>query len=752
MYAYLFLLCFTFFNFAYSLDPAWNNLKQYGCLVVIPDGEAGFVCAPQEFQDAENRRLRFQNKKNECDSYGKNTVEISDGEFDCENAEMSSSTNFNGEYGGRKRRSSFQMDPYENKADADPRVVVGDDIEISGSQNSYSQCPGTSTDSLSCFLTSAGNDGYVSAGQLLDLVDSSFPSYSSTRKAQLKSQLEAIDYMERFGGDISSSLQDQSFVSEMSQCEKDKQSAKTCCSNGEACLTGSQKSTGFMNQFFGAASATAMNSQMGAYEACNTMQKLSVGGSAATLALNTMCKNEVNNCSQSCGNVYKISKQLDADLNYKTANGDSVCETLSKVRGALAEHFDVESFKQTCNQGLQTVASTQTMNSAVCQDFEQSNWQQASLALQQLAQSEIAARNCKVLVKGQNVATTGASVPFNGNCADAAHYYDAVCVQCRADSKLPQCAGLTGIPNVHRTDRNLSSNVVYRPQENAPTDSTFGLSAPIDFENQDSPDTDDPKQIAASSNLGLVQGGGGQGASGGPGVGGMNDSGGVSNPNQSSGALSSKYGTLNTNLLQGFRSGGGFKSYYGGQIGDNAINKTRRMVANVFNRLQKFKGDKKDFPYRKYLPPGSRYAVTDLSDKRSVIIDQVSQHGGLDDINREVAAIEERQLEYGYRFMQWVGLSLGVTGPTALSFSEWLEDLYNREYYYRGDLRKGYAIASEWFLYIFAVACFFIGLIYFIKSHRDEKRAILAFCEQQKQLKQKKSFDQNDDWDAKTVV
>ena len=38
-----------------------------------------------------------------------------------------------------------------------------------------------------------------------------------------------------------------------------------------------------------------------------------------------------------------------------------------------------------------------------------------------------------------------------------------------------------------------------------------------------------PKQIAASSNLGLVQGGGGQGASGGPGVGGMNDSGGVSN-------------------------------------------------------------------------------------------------------------------------------------------------------------------------------------------------------------------------------
>ena len=82
------MLCFTFFNFAYSLDPSWNNLKQYGCLVGIPDGEAGFVCAPQEFQGAENRRLRFQNKKNECDSYGKNTVEISDGEFDCENAEQ----------------------------------------------------------------------------------------------------------------------------------------------------------------------------------------------------------------------------------------------------------------------------------------------------------------------------------------------------------------------------------------------------------------------------------------------------------------------------------------------------------------------------------------------------------------------------------------------------------------------------------------------------------------------------------------
>ena len=44
---------------------------------------------------AENRRLRFQNKKNECDSYGKkNTVEISDGEFDCENGATNLVINF----------------------------------------------------------------------------------------------------------------------------------------------------------------------------------------------------------------------------------------------------------------------------------------------------------------------------------------------------------------------------------------------------------------------------------------------------------------------------------------------------------------------------------------------------------------------------------------------------------------------------------------------------------------------------------
>ena len=62
-------------------------------------------------------------------------------------------------------------------------------------------------------------------------------------------------------------------------------------------------------------------------------------------------------------------------------------------------------------------------------------------------------------------------------------------------------------------------------------------------------------------------------------------------------------------------------------------------------------------------------------------------------------------------------------------------------------LRKGYAIASEWFYIFSLLPVFFIGLIYFIKVI-ETKKAILAFCEQQKQLK-KKSFDQNDDWDAK---
>ena len=50
---------------------------------------------------------------------------------------------------------------------------------------------------------------------------------------------------------------------------------------------------------------------------------------------------------------------------------------------------------KTCEKGSQTVASTQGMNQAICEDYEQSNWQQSTVALQQLAQSEIAARNCK---------------------------------------------------------------------------------------------------------------------------------------------------------------------------------------------------------------------------------------------------------------------------------------------------------------------------------------------------------------------
>ena len=74
------------------------------------------------------------------------------------------------------------------------------------------------------------------------------------------------------------------------------------------------------------------------------------------------------------------------------------------------------------------MASTQGMNQAICEDYEQSNWQQSTTAIQQLAQSEIAARNCKNLVKGQSVASTNSSAPFNGNCMDPAHYYNSACV------------------------------------------------------------------------------------------------------------------------------------------------------------------------------------------------------------------------------------------------------------------------------------------------------------------------------------
>ena len=94
------------------------------------------------------------------------------------------------------------------------------------------------------------------------------------------------------------------------------------------------------------------------------------------------------------------------------------------------------------------------MNQAICEDYEQSNWQQSTAALQQLAQSEIAARNCKKLVKGESVATTNASTPFNGNCLDPAHYYNSVCVQCRADSSLPQCVGITGLPEAQNNNAN----------------------------------------------------------------------------------------------------------------------------------------------------------------------------------------------------------------------------------------------------------------------------------------------------------
>ena len=83
--------------------------------------------------------------------------------------------------------------------------------------------------------------------------------------------------MESYNSDLLASMQDSTYLSEIKQCEQDKHSAKTCCSNAEACLTGTMNTTGFMNQFLEQLQNVSMSRKMGAYDACNTMQNLSRG-------------------------------------------------------------------------------------------------------------------------------------------------------------------------------------------------------------------------------------------------------------------------------------------------------------------------------------------------------------------------------------------------------------------------------------------------------------------------------------------
>ena len=119
---------------------------------------------------------------------------------------------------------------------------------------------------------------------------------------------------------------------------------------------------------------------------------------------------------------------IEKNLNAKTSTGSPSVPQFPASQGSSRITLMSKTIK-TCEKALpQTVASTQGMNQAICEDYEQSNWQQSTAAPQQLAQSEIAARNCKKLVKGESVATANSSTPFNGNCLDPAHYYNSVCV------------------------------------------------------------------------------------------------------------------------------------------------------------------------------------------------------------------------------------------------------------------------------------------------------------------------------------
>ena len=59
--------------------------------------------------------------------------------------------------------------------------------------------------------------------------------------------------------------------------------------------------------------------------------------------------------------------------------------------------------------------------------------------------------------------------------------------QCRADSSLPQCAGITGLPEAQNNNANRDVSAIHQVSQSIASDSDIGASAPVGFDEENDP-------------------------------------------------------------------------------------------------------------------------------------------------------------------------------------------------------------------------------------------------------------------------
>ena len=482
------------------------------------------------------------------------------------------------------------------------------------------QCPPkdgetTTNTSLKCYISNLQTNGLCSsvddridAECALQYLDQSFKNSPNSRK-KYRAQFEALSWVYANGDtQFLAEVNDENLDTLISSCEKQKKIAQTCCSNAQTCLsdTGEGGQTVF-GKFFGAVSglggAAVQSGMLGAAESCSLMQNLARGGSTATIALSQMCRFKVSNCSDSCGDVYEFVKNIKSLGSEKLSNGETVCDNLkASARSAELSEYSAE-YIQKCQKLDEIVSQTKMMNPAVCENFAEDNWSQQLAALSQFAVTEVSSRNCKNLASdGTQTASLGDQ--FKGDCSDPAHFYNSLCVQCRADASLPQCAGIKGLPTANNNSDD--GGITIADYRNADTGGALGISAPIDALGED-PFVADPAATPLSGGAGLAQGAGG-GGSGGLG-GGRGDDGGLA-PQQGPGGNGGDSG-LDANILKGERGGGGYKSTAMGfnePPGGSGYG-SRRTANDVIREREK-----KKFNLKGYLPGKRKLASLNLDD------------------------------------------------------------------------------------------------------------------------------------------
>ncbi len=403
-------------------------------------------------------------------------------------------------------------------------------------------------------------------------------------------------------------------------CQPYKKYASRCCTDPKSCLdtsdvdddselnvTGGAIAEKIITfQTIAAQTAGALTAS-GVSKMCESMKILNMSLVAVNIGLTTMCGRARDACDKKCGEVKDEAKQLLQGIGITVGTKRVDCESVLTTANAQTNPTQAQ---QTQYRHCQRLGEVVLDSRKRIRDCDNLSGKQAELVAANIIQGGMS----QALLKCQEDATVASTgfedlepVAFNNDCTTLANASNPICIRCTAN---PEASGCENILTNNGTQSDSGHQVNFNDGDDG-SGGLFGdddiILGDIDGEMPEFSDLEGVEPSGQGSRS--IAGGGGAGPGGGGSGGGISALGQA----ESGGRSPSSASGIDTDIIQGERSGGGFTSSstggsggFGSYTGSGKTKDIDRKKGNIFDIMRKAAKGAKDKVFGKRLPANSK--------------------------------------------------------------------------------------------------------------------------------------------------